>query len=517
MYYKNNDGLTLNDLGILSFIFSKSSFTNEKVASIFERNLNRIDTPHFIELNGTDLPSFCLNLQNIGVKVPENLINLIDFKSLQPNLLMEMLDLFSLYPSKQESILVKCKEIKRNTEDNLRLLNYISRGPFNEISRQMFKLVMKDANELGESDLSALLGDACLLKLPVIWLLEEQLYDLNHTGSSEFAKMLLCVQASMISLIRFFTKDSVNGHSNNHSLVNNNSMSPLMDKIEAKISGITDQNSLLNTLLDVIPLETDVPRILVKELERLLCKDIKETVIYERLKVMLIEDTQSVLFPIYPNDLIQLEDSNGSETCRRKTEETSGSIETHSQPNPPEMASIQVGAGPSFYGIPPCTVPRIPVLIKMYIISKLNYNLIPVCYYGWSKLGDDDKKARYLDSSHIHLNIEYPEDDAGKLNLNTGENHQKLELKTPVVIISPTPLVDYERLYKKMMKIKPGVNGKKNPENDVIYDEKVVLNDPVYKREMLYKLLRDVESRLAFYRADQNQMEMIMGSNGVTP
>ncbi|UKJ89214.1 hypothetical protein MACJ_002462 [Theileria orientalis] len=429
---------------------------------------------------------------------------------------MEMLDLFSLYPSKQEPILVKCKEIKRSTEDNLKLLNYISRGPFNEISRQLFKLVISDAKELGDSDLSVLLADECLLKLPVIWLLEEQLYELNHTGSGEFAKTLLCVKASIVSFIRFFTNDTVTGYSNNHCSVND-SMSPLINKIEAQLSEITDQNLLLNKLLDVIPLETDVPRILVKEFERLLCKEIKETVIHERLKVMLVEDTQSVIFPIYPNDLIQLEANKGGDTCGRKTWETSRSIETHSQPNPPETPRFRLGAGPGFYGIPPCTVPRIPVLIKMYIISKLNYDLIPVCYYGWSKLGDDYEKAKYLDSSHIHLNIEYPEDDAGKLNLNTGENDQKLELKTPVVIISPTPLVDYERLYKKMMKIKPGVSGKKNPENDVIYDEKVVLNDPVYKREMLYKLLRDVESRLAFYRADQNQMEMIMGSNGVIP
>ncbi|BAM41535.1 uncharacterized protein TOT_030000798 [Theileria orientalis strain Shintoku] len=475
MYHKDNSCLTLNDLGILSFIFSKSSFTNDKVVSIFERNLNRTDNPHLVELNGMDLPSLCLNLHSMGVQVPENLINLIDFKSLQPNLSMEMLDLFSLYPSKQESILDKCKEIKRSTEDNIKLLNYISRGPFNEISRQLFNIVMRDAIKLGKSDLSVLLADACLLKLPVTWLLEEQMYDLNHGCSSEFEKMLLCVQASIISFIMFFTNGNVTGYSNEHWLVNNHNMSLLINKIEGKLSGITDEKSLLNTLLDVVPLENDVPHILVKEFERLLCKEIKvqfhpldihpfftskhitnETVIYERIKVMLVEDTQSVFFPIYPNDLIQL-----------------------------EMPRNGLAVGPSFHGIPPCSVPRTPVLIKMYIISKLKYNLIPVCYYEWNRLGDDDEKAKYLliyicvcvnliicddngpeqDSSHIHLNIEYPQDEAGKLNLNTGENQQKLELKTPVVIISPTPLVDYERLYKKMMKIKPGVSGKKNPGN----------------------------------------------------
>ncbi|KAF5153084.1 hypothetical protein TpMuguga_03g02675 [Theileria parva strain Muguga] len=139
----------------------------------------------------------------------------------------------------------------------------------------------------------------------------------------------------------------------------------------------------------------------------------------------------------------------------------------------------------------------------MYILPLIIYVSLIVC----------DKNETEKDSSQIHLNIEFPKDDESKLNLSTGGSEQDKEVKTPVVIISPKPLVDYERLYKKMMELKPNTTGNNRLENEVIYDEKVASNDPVYKREMLYKLLKDVESRIAFYRADANEVEMLMSSN----
>ncbi|EKX73578.1 signal peptide containing protein [Theileria equi strain WA] len=87
------------------------------------------------------------------------------------------------------------------------------------------------------------------------------------------------------------------------------------------------------------------------------------------------------------------------------------------------------------------------------------------------------------------------------------------DIKTPVVIIAPKAIVDYEKLYKKMMEVGPGTTKTQTKERETLYDEKVALSDPVSRRELLFELLKDVESRIAFYRADASEMEMV-GSSG---
>ncbi|GFE55766.1 fumarate reductase, putative [Babesia ovis] len=113
-------------------------------------------------------------------------------------------------------------------------------------------------------------------------------------------------------------------------------------------------------------------------------------------------------------------------------------------------------------------------------------------------------------SNGIHLNIEYPKDDQnGRLNVATGDAAEPSDIKTPVVIIAPKPLLDYERLYKKMMHSPPRENGHEGVERNMLYDKKVAYSDPVSRRQLLFELLRDAEADLAFYRADHSEMELV--------
>ncbi|ORM40529.1 uncharacterized protein BXIN_2134 [Babesia sp. Xinjiang] len=125
-------------------------------------------------------------------------------------------------------------------------------------------------------------------------------------------------------------------------------------------------------------------------------------------------------------------------------------------------------------------------------------------------------------SGGIHLNIEYPEDKSSGhldvatgtffcllLSLYTGGNAEPSDIKTPVVIIAPKPLLDYERLYKKMMHSPPRTNGHEGVEKDVIYNKKAAYSDPVSRRQLLFELLKEAEADLAFYRADHSEMELV--------
>lgn len=117
------------------------------------------------------------------------------------------------------------------------------------------------------------------------------------------------------------------------------------------------------------------------------------------------------------------------------------------------------------------------------------------------------------DGGGIHLNIEYPNNDMkGGLDVDTGSRVEPSDVKTPVVIIAPKPLLDYERLYKKMMDTapRPGSNGA--IEKEVLYNEKVVHSDPVSRRQLLFELLKDAEADLAFYRADYSEMELLLSA-----
>lgn len=117
------------------------------------------------------------------------------------------------------------------------------------------------------------------------------------------------------------------------------------------------------------------------------------------------------------------------------------------------------------------------------------------------------------DSGRIHLNIDYPRDDKdGSLHVNTGKNVDPAELKTPVVIIASKPMVDYERLYKKMMEESP--RKKENIEKDVVYNKNASKADPASRREMLFELLKEAEATLAFYRADYSEMQLLLSSQG---
>ncbi|EDO05324.1 uncharacterized protein BBOV_I002420 [Babesia bovis T2Bo] len=114
-------------------------------------------------------------------------------------------------------------------------------------------------------------------------------------------------------------------------------------------------------------------------------------------------------------------------------------------------------------------------------------------------------------SSGIHLNIEYPKDDTpGHLNVATGDGDEAANPKTPVVIIAPKALVDYERLYKKMMQNAPPVKGHENIEKGLLYDKKEAYSDPASRRQLLFELLRDAEADLAFYRADHSEMDLLL-------
>ncbi|CDR95492.1 membrane protein, putative [Babesia bigemina] len=113
------------------------------------------------------------------------------------------------------------------------------------------------------------------------------------------------------------------------------------------------------------------------------------------------------------------------------------------------------------------------------------------------------------DPGGIHLNIEYPKDEQkGKLDVATGDGVGSSDIRTPVVIIAPKPLVDYERLYKKMMHSAPSEKGRANIEKDLLYNKKVAYSDPSSRRQLLFELLKEAEADLAFYRADYSEMEL---------
>lgn len=114
----------------------------------------------------------------------------------------------------------------------------------------------------------------------------------------------------------------------------------------------------------------------------------------------------------------------------------------------------------------------------------------------------------------IHLNIEYPKEDKnGSLNVNTGDNDDSSEVKTPVVIIAPKSLLDYERLYKKIMSKPPQQNKRDNIERDALYNERVAYSDPASRRKLLFELLKEAEADLAFYRADYSEMELLLSAH----
>ncbi|XP_954781.1 uncharacterized protein TA03180 [Theileria annulata] len=436
-----------NDLAILSFIFSNSSYTNQKVIHLFEKNLKN-------DVVNIDLPSFCLNLHKIGVKVPEEYINLINVESLKPSTLIGLLGLFSQFPSKQMAILNKFKSINFSDLEkipsvipdyNFKILEYITNGSFTNITHVLFDLFISEG--LLNSDDTRLLS--LITKLPVHWILGNfEKINFGRVKTENIGDSIL-IQTGLIAFLRFCRDGMTFGLENNHSLMDNiqNSINE-MERIH-KISH-------LDTLLDTLPAEEldKTPTILINQLKKTLKMDIRvitlaytchETeVVHGKFMIFLIKGTLDSLFLSFPENFL---------SCDHQDFQCSW--------------------------IPPGKVPRLEMLSKILVLC--------------------DKNENEKDSSQIHLNIEFPKDDKSKLNLNTEGNEVNKELKTPVVIISPKPLVDYERLYKKMMEIKPNTKGNNrlgneeillfDLENEVIYDEKVASNDPVYKREMLYKVI----------------------------
>ncbi|KAK2197537.1 hypothetical protein BdWA1_000539 [Babesia duncani] len=124
----------------------------------------------------------------------------------------------------------------------------------------------------------------------------------------------------------------------------------------------------------------------------------------------------------------------------------------------------------------------------------------------------------------ISTSVEYPQEEgkSASVDLNTeAENLRNRVIKTPVIIISPKHLVDYERLYKKMLDKQIHIgeaeafNGSssKNIEKEALYNSKITYSDPVSRRDLLYEMLKEAKAKLAFYRADLSHMELLLASN----
>ncbi|KAF5153083.1 RAP domain protein [Theileria parva strain Muguga] len=349
-----NQDVGINDLAILSFIFSNSSYTNRKVIHLFEKNLKN-------DVGNIDLPSFCLNLHKIGVKVPEDYINLINVDSLKTDTLINLLVLFSKFPSKQIPVLNKLKSINLGdmekipnvTEDyKFKILEYIANGSFTKTTHDLFNLFISEG--LFNSDDTRLIP--LLTKLPVHWILEN-FEKIDFKGvKTENVDDSTIIQTGLISFLKFC---------NDGLTCSPETSKMLMDKIQNSINEMERIHNIshLDTIFDMLPAEEldATPHILINQIRKTLNIEIQTEVIQGKLKIFLIKGSRDSLFLTFPEDF---------------------------------LSSDHLDFQCSW--IPPGKVPRLEVLSKMYYITSLNYNITPISHYAWNKILNKESKLNYL-------------------------------------------------------------------------------------------------------------------------
>ncbi|EKX73577.1 hypothetical protein BEWA_036130 [Theileria equi strain WA] len=206
--YSKTKNLSSNDLGILSFIFSKLDYKNDRVKQLFYKH--KIDS---VEL--FDIPSFCANLYKLDITVPENLVKRIDVDKLSAELFFDTVPLLarSIFPD--ELIMTKYLEfIKDSTfDDHVKILEYIVNSEFTESMEKLCNMCIKHIFEgISRDNLHALPAEGetfantssidnfqtlqLLIKLPCCWL-----YDYIEKFGTIFKSVPIKYKSQFITLL----------------------------------------------------------------------------------------------------------------------------------------------------------------------------------------------------------------------------------------------------------------------------------------------------------------------------
>ncbi|GIX64107.1 uncharacterized protein BcabD6B2_35420 [Babesia caballi] len=500
-------GLSLNELAILSFAYVSLGYNSPDVRELFQRHLCRgAITTNLGALDDdrppVDLPLFCANLDQLGVAIPDELMERIDINTLSADQFFKVVHLLPADAASQQQVLERylAHESVPTVQSHLRVLEYTTKGDFCVLSllhragdecKDGKCMVLGEhryaeldtspdyehkphGNSSGhyhitlpneslkvtarENDCSGLdsKGDASnpmdsldtfchlLLRVPPLLLPS----NLNLLGLT--AKGRLSVPA-LRDLALLMSKALVDGNWN----------------VESQLEELALANGTsLLSLIESHIAESDVcrsPALLSADLERCLGSDVDVRCRVGVLTVAAVLRTAKVaVIPLYPEDFVCL------------GEESTSASEPWAPP----------GSGA-----------RADVYATIYYLRRHSFKV--------SASSEERRPPRPIPPASTSTSVRTPSSKFDTMSKNTPRT------TTAADSTWLQPLLDYDRLYKKMMQGTPRAGGHATVEKDVLYNKKAAYSDPVSRRQLLFELLKDAEADLAFYRADYSEMQLV--------
>ncbi|GBE61327.1 Streptococcus pyogenes, putative [Babesia ovata] len=506
--FKALPGITLNELAILSFAYATLEYSTPDVQALFQRHLgNEAEDSGTGILNtegpNVDLSLFCSNLDSLGVPMPRNVIEIINIETLSSESFFKVVHLLAPNAASQQ----KVSELYYEYEglgtfwDHMRVLEYVTKGQFesqqflrkvysnlrdmilhadgvpgraefphrfyesdaitsrkeqkcsstnenvvhgneseNHVSREPEENTIDRKDQTGVPTENTEHSDKALSAFMILLLRIPPVITTGIFDTLAFADRCRLSPKSLCDLVLLASKALVDSASG----------------IEQRLEDLASDNG--TTLLEVIESHistSDVSRapwVLSADLESYLGEDVDVRCNIGILPVVAVLKKENVaVLPLYPSDFVSL----GGESA---------------------------SAGEPWS--PPGTGAHASVYATVYYLRKHGFRVCPLSYLRWCMRGEGVNGAFLTvatataasDPGGIHLNIgiltfltigldfsEYPKDEQnGKLDVATGDGAAPSDIRTPVVIIAPKPLVDYERLYKKMMHSAPSEKGHAN-------------------------------------------------------
>lgn len=137
LHFTSLSDLGINDLAILSFVYSTLDYRTENVKSLFQRYLGSIDMltePPALPGEGfvVDLPSFFQFLDSIGVSIPPSMISSIKIDQLNRDDFVKVVHLLPTNPDCQRKVMNKymCYDSELTLQEHVKVLKYVVKGGF---------------------------------------------------------------------------------------------------------------------------------------------------------------------------------------------------------------------------------------------------------------------------------------------------------------------------------------------------------------------------------------------------